>query len=67
MGAGVPACRAQKSPVHHEGGPGFLQFDYLEECIIGAGACAGGVGQQEAASAETAAAAIRNLTIFMLF
>jgi hypothetical protein len=42
-------------------------LDYLLDCIIGAGAGAGGFGQQEAASAETAAAAIRNLTVFMLF
>ncbi len=41
-------------------------LNYFEE-VIGAGADAGEeVGQQEAARKETAAAAIRNLTVFMM-
>ena len=44
-----------------------VMLNYLDECVIGAGAGAGGLGQQEAASAETAAAAIRNLAVFMLY
>jgi hypothetical protein len=59
--------RPQKKPAPLDGGAGCGKLDYLDDCIIGAGAGAGGFGQQEAASAETAAAAMRNLAIFMLF
>ncbi|MEO5913635.1 MAG: hypothetical protein ABIS50_05350 [Luteolibacter sp.] len=43
------------------------KLNYLEECIIGAGAGAGADGQHEAAKMATAAAAMMNLTDFMLF
>ena len=63
----MPRVADTKKPAPPDGEAGFGEVDYLEDCIIGAGAGAGGFGQHEAASAEIAAAAMRNLTIFMLF
>lgn len=56
----------KKKPGPRGGGPGFGKWVYLVAIGAGAGG-AGGFGQQEAASTETAAAAMRNLTDFMLF
>jgi hypothetical protein len=41
-----------------------MKLNYLAECT-GAGAEAGALGQQEAASTEAAAAMMRNLTVFI--
>ena len=40
---------------------------YFDECIIGAGAGAGALGQQDAARNEAAAAMTRYFAIFMLY
>jgi hypothetical protein len=59
--------RAKKKPDPPGRRAGLSNRNYFEE-VIGAGAGAGAAdGQHEAARAETAAAAIRNLTVFMLF
>ncbi len=57
--------RAQKKPGSSRGRAGLFGKNYLDE-VIGAGAGADVAdGQHEAARAETAAAAMRNLTVFM--